>query len=100
MDEPQGLHAIITGTVQGVFFRANTHEKAMELKLTGWVRNLSNGSVEVHAFGAKSQLNNLNDWLQHGPHGANVKQCTLNSIPFEAHVEFIIAPSHDVTSSS
>jgi acylphosphatase len=39
------MHVIISGRVQGVFFRARTRETAVALKLTGWVRNLHDGSV-------------------------------------------------------
>ena len=43
------VHIVVCGQVQGVFFRASAQAQALELGLTGWVRNLSNGTVEVHA---------------------------------------------------
>ncbi len=67
------IHLIITGRVQGVFFRANTFDAAKKLKLTGWVRNLPSGGVEVIADGEKTQLEKLIEWCGHGPPMANVE---------------------------
>jgi len=66
------LHAFIRGDVQGVFFRANTQDRARELGLTGWVRNRSDGSVEVVAEGDKGKLESLLSWCRHGPRAATV----------------------------
>src|SRR5512137_2270255 len=53
------LHAVISGIVQGVNFRYYTTRQAQELGLTGWVANRWDGSVEVVAEGARSQLEDL-----------------------------------------
>ena len=66
------LHAIVSGTVQGVFFRANTVSVATKLGLKGYVRNLPDGSVEVIAEGEKELLEKLLEWCSHGPEGAMV----------------------------
>ncbi len=66
------FRAIIVGKVHGVFFRAATREKAMALQLTGFVRNLPNGSVEVDAEGEDEFLTDLLRWCRHGPPGARV----------------------------
>lgn len=66
------LHAVISGEVQGVFFRASTREKAQELGLTGWVRNLPTGSVEVVAEGDAGALSELLAWCHQGPELAEV----------------------------
>lgn len=50
------LHAIVSGRVQGVYFRNNVRQIAQELNLTGTVRNLADGSVEIFAQGTKIQL--------------------------------------------
>jgi len=68
------LHAKISGIVQGVFFRARTEEKAKELGLTGWVKNLSGGGVEVVAEGEKKRLEELLAWLWKGPSPAHVEK--------------------------
>lgn len=62
----QRLHAVISGRVQGVNFRAYTHSKATMLKLTGWVRNRSNGTVETVAEGEEEALLQFLDFLHTG----------------------------------
>jgi acylphosphatase len=68
------LHAFVFGLVQGVFFRANTRDKAIELGLAGWVRNVRDGSVEIVAEGEKETLEKLLDWCSHGPISASVSK--------------------------
>lgn len=66
------LHAIVSGTVQGVFFRANTVSVATKLGLKGYVTNLPNGSVEIVAEGEKELLDKLLEWCSEGPEDAMV----------------------------
>ena len=66
------IHCHVSGRVQGVFFRASTQAEAQRLGLTGWVRNLPDGRVEVFACGESANLNALRNWLQHGPSHAEV----------------------------
>ncbi|NVJ61706.1 MAG: acylphosphatase [Gammaproteobacteria bacterium] len=68
----QQLHAYISGRVQGVWYRANTQKVAQNLQLTGWVRNLDDGRVELLAVGKETQLNKLLDWCRQGPEGSRV----------------------------
>lgn len=56
------MHVIYQGKVQGVFFRSNCQKKAVELGLTGWVRNLPDGTVESVAEGSESRLKDLLQW--------------------------------------
>lgn len=65
-------HLYISGIVQGVFFRTHTQDVARGLGLTGWVRNLHDGRVEVIAEGAKEQIEQLIQWCHKGPPGASV----------------------------
>ena len=65
-------HLIISGKVQGVFYRASCQKIAQELGLTGWVKNLSDGSVEVLAQGEKEKIEKLIEWCKKGPPGARV----------------------------
>jgi acylphosphatase len=58
---------VISGRVQGVSFRAYTKFEAQKLGLTGWVRNLSNGDVEVLACGDAAAVDRLHEWLHRGP---------------------------------
>jgi len=67
---------IVTGRVQGVFYRASTRERALALGLVGYARNQPDGSVEVVASGAAAALDALQGWLQQGPPAAQVEQVT------------------------
>ena len=62
----------IEGRVQGVFFRASTQDHAQRLGVSGWVRNCSDGSVEVVAEGERAKIDNLIAWCRTGPRGAKV----------------------------
>lgn len=64
---------LVTGRVQGVFYRASTREAALRLGLDGVARNLPDGSVEVIASGDAAALEQLAVWLQQGPPMANVQ---------------------------
>jgi acylphosphatase len=61
------LHLLISGRVQGVWYRASTRTRARELGLTGWVRNLPDGRVEALAEGPCPQLEALLAWCHDGP---------------------------------
>lgn len=74
------IHAIITGVVQGVFFRASTKEKADSLKITGWVQNLPTGQVECVLCGDDEQIKVMLNWLHEGPRRASVTQLEQNTI--------------------
>ena len=71
------LRVRVTGTVQGVFFRAWTAEQARALGVTGWVRNARDGSVEAHLQGEKWAVQQLVDLLHRGPPSAEVDQVTV-----------------------
>ena len=68
------LHVRVVGIVQGVGFRWFVRERARRLGLTGWVRNLPDGSVEVAASGDPGRIELLRSELQRGPNGAVVKK--------------------------
>lgn len=65
-------HFRVTGRVQGVFFRDSTRQVAQTLKLTGYARNMPDGSVEVLACGGRPSLDRLEQWLHSGPPHATV----------------------------
>jgi acylphosphatase len=67
-----GARFIVSGKVQGVWFRAATRERALALGLTGIARNLDDGSVEVHAIGDDAAIDALEKWLWQGPPLAEV----------------------------
>ncbi len=64
---------IITGRVQGVFFRDYTRENAMKFGLIGWVKNLADGNVEVVVEGEEDKIDMLIELLKKGPPAARVK---------------------------
>jgi acylphosphatase len=72
MQRTERWQLIVQGRVQGVGYRAACCNKARELNLSGWVRNNSDGSVEVQAEGALHQLSELRLWCERGPQGAGV----------------------------
>lgn len=71
-------HMVISGTVQGVWYRASTKTEASRLGLTGYVRNLPDGGVEVVAEGETDRLEQLKLWCHQGPPRARVKSVELH----------------------
>jgi acylphosphatase len=65
---------LVLGKVQGVYFRHSTRLEAKRLGLRGIARNLPDGSVEVVAQGAAAAIEELRDWLNHGPPEARVDE--------------------------
>jgi len=65
-------HFLVSGRVQGVFYRASTQARARELQLQGFVRNLTDGRVEVVACGDETAIAALQNWLWQGPPQAQV----------------------------
>ena len=65
---------VVSGRVQGVFFRASTRNEAMRLDVHGHARNLTDGDVEVIAKGSEDALRELEQWLWEGPPAAKVLQ--------------------------
>jgi len=63
---------LVSGKVQGVWFRASTREQATRLELKGYAKNLENGDVEVLAQGYPDAINELFAWLNEGPRLARV----------------------------
>lgn len=75
--ENKRIHIIITGRVQGVFFRDFTCRHAQSLKLTGWVRNLIDGRVEITAEGERHKIESFLDVVKTGPESARVDDCQI-----------------------
>lgn len=72
MDEKLQLHATVEGRVQGVGFRYYVRQSTAGLSVTGWVRNLSDGRVELVAEGSRSDLDTLLGRVKQGPTGSLV----------------------------
>lgn len=66
------VRVIVTGIVQGVGFRFATRRAALDLDLTGWVRNVGADRVEAHVQGPEARVDEMIRWLRHGPPSAIV----------------------------
>jgi acylphosphatase len=73
----------VSGTVQGVGFRYFVERAARQLKLAGYVRNLSDGRVEIYAIGVVTSLEALRGELERGPRGAFVARVDEEEAPLE-----------------
>jgi acylphosphatase len=73
---------IVHGLVQGVWFRASTKDAAVSLGVTGWVRNLADGSVEAVFEGQKKKVEAIVGWCHRGPAGAKVYSVDIAWEPF------------------
>lgn len=71
------VHVKIYGAVQGVFFRENTVQKAKELRIKGFVRNLADGSVEAVFEGHENKVKEMIEWCKKGPPLAKVDNLKL-----------------------
>ena len=83
------IRAVISGKVQGVFFRDGTIQKSQELGLTGWIKNLDNGDVELIACGSRDPIMILTEWLWEGPDAAEISNVRWEEVEWEEHGEFI-----------
>jgi acylphosphatase len=82
----------IRGRVQGVGFRYFAQRAAWELGLTGYVRNLEDGGVEVYASGPAEQLSRFAALLQRGPRGALVRAVDEQPAESLGYRSFVIEP--------
>jgi acylphosphatase len=71
---PVRAHVRVCGRVQGVFFRAETRQRAASLGISGWVRNADDGSVEAVFEGERERVDSMVEWCRRGPAGARVAE--------------------------
>jgi acylphosphatase len=71
-------HVVVKGRVQGVFFRAETRDRAQSLGLAGWVRNNPDGSVEAAFEGDRERIESLVAWCRKGPSLAQVDDVSVD----------------------
>ena len=74
---------LVSGRVQGVFFRGATQARMRELGVRGWVRNLADGRVEALVEGDEAQLGEALAFLRRGPRGAQVDEVLVEDAPAE-----------------
>jgi len=84
------IHFIVSGRVQGVFFRASCKNKADRHAVTGWVRNLPDGRVEGMASADPVSLASFQDWLKQGPEMARVLKIDISEHSLQEFDQFEI----------
>ncbi|SFC66329.1 acylphosphatase [Pseudoalteromonas denitrificans] len=84
----KSIKAVVSGKVQGVWFRASTKEAAQNLNIKGYAKNLSNGDVEVMATGSDNDLLHLITFLSQGPELAVVDNINWQYIEFQQFNQF------------
>ncbi|HEX2026023.1 MAG TPA: acylphosphatase [Actinomycetota bacterium] len=71
-------HVFVSGNVQGVFFRAETRDRARRARVAGWVRNIPDGRVEAVFEGPQDAVDALVEWCRRGPPGADVQEVEVS----------------------
>jgi acylphosphatase len=84
------VHLLISGRVQGVFFRATARDVAMELGITGWIRNTPEGKVEAEISGDQQSVDHFITWSKQGPTGAVVQSVVVTPIDCKTFERFEI----------
>jgi acylphosphatase len=79
MRDRAAIHALISGSVQGVGFRYAASREATRLGIVGWVRNRGDGCVEILAEGEPGVVTEFQEWLGEGPPGAYVTNVSVES---------------------
>lgn len=88
------IHVYVSGRVQGVAFRAATQHTAIDLNLTGWVRNTDDGHVEALFEGEDTDVDKMLVWCKKGPPAARVDQVEFVEEPYTGNLRgFIISYS-------
>jgi len=82
--------ANVSGKVQGVFFRMSCQTMAIDMQISGYAKNLADGSVEVLMCGAKENVDKMTVWLNKGPETASVEQVECKEVPWQDHNHFSV----------
>lgn len=83
--------AHVSGKVQGVYFRVSSQQKAIELGISGYARNLADGDVEVFLSGEAKNVEEMLAWLQHGPKRAEVTKVQQKQVDWQEYRFFSIS---------
>lgn len=75
------VRCLVSGKVQGVFYRASARHQAQSMGISGYARNLPDGRVEVLACGTPESVDQFRGWLARGPDGANVTSVSCEGAP-------------------
>lgn len=83
-------HCYVSGLVQGVFYRASTVNKAKQLQVTGWIKNLADGRVEALLSGDTQNVEDLLEWMKVGPEQAQVDGIEITKLDWQGHTDFTV----------
>ncbi len=86
----QTVRIIVSGKVQGVFFRKYTFDVASKLGVTGYVMNMPGGNVKIEASGDEKLLEDLVSWCRSGSPGAEVEEVEVTKLPLTNYSGFTI----------
>jgi len=86
----QTISITVFGKVQGVFYRQSTREKAIELGITGYIKNMPDDTVYILATGSTEQLDKLSAWCRQGPPKARVSHIDVKELPIQQFPNFRI----------
>lgn len=85
------IRILIEGRLQGANFRYHTQQQAHKLQLTGFVRNLSDGRIEIDAQGDDESIDKMLAWCQQGPHSSQIKNILFRyDEPSENGSDFVV----------
>jgi len=87
MSEKARAQILVSGLVQMVFFRSYTQQKARDLGLTGWVKNLADGRVEALFEGDRENIEKMIEWAKKGPPSAQVDGCEVTWQEYKGEFE-------------
>ena len=75
------IHVIVAGDVQGVGYRYTMRIVARDVGVSGWVRNLADGTVEAEVEGTEAQVDEVLAWMAEGPPGSRVDDARVTDAP-------------------
>jgi len=87
MEEKIRAHIIVSGRVQGVYFREQTRKGAKKLSVSGWIKNLEDGRVEAIFEGEKEKVEKIVNWARRGPFFAKVNDLEIEWGEYQGEFE-------------
>jgi acylphosphatase len=84
------VHLLISGKVQGVFYRDSARKVAQKLTIKGWIKNRKDEKVEALVSGEKNELDDFINWCKSGPERAKVKEVVITKYPITIFDKFEI----------
>ena len=91
MSEPVARELIVSGHVQGVFFRSHVRQAAARRRVAGWARNLRDGTVAVRLEGERAAVDEVERACRSGPRGARVDRVEVREVAVEGLTGFDVA---------